>query len=100
MMRQLCAWCGLELAPGDDPPSHGICGPCGVRWVVRGQTTEQLLGRLRWLSLDVEGLTAAAEEQQRPTLVQWLERAVAETTAIHAELVRRARGVAETATLK
>lgn len=26
--RRLCAWCGQELAPGTDPPTHGICGGC------------------------------------------------------------------------
>lgn len=26
--RVLCAWCGVVMAPGDEPASHGICGPC------------------------------------------------------------------------
>jgi hypothetical protein len=26
--RRLCAWCGAELTPGSDPPTHGICPSC------------------------------------------------------------------------
>ena len=29
-VRVVCAWCGAELAPGADPPSHGICDPCAA----------------------------------------------------------------------
>lgn len=27
--RQICAWCEVELRPGIEPTSHGICGACG-----------------------------------------------------------------------
>ncbi len=26
--RRVCAWCGLELSPGAEPVSHGICPRC------------------------------------------------------------------------
>jgi hypothetical protein len=29
-IRVVCAWCGAELAPGVDPPSHGICDRCAA----------------------------------------------------------------------
>jgi len=28
VQRQECAWCGLELRPGIEPTSHGICDSC------------------------------------------------------------------------
>lgn len=29
-MIVVCAWCGLVLSDGDEPITHGICGPCTV----------------------------------------------------------------------
>lgn len=26
--RRVCAWCGLELSPGREPVSHGVCHHC------------------------------------------------------------------------
>lgn len=27
-LRAICAWCAVELSPGIEPVSHGICKPC------------------------------------------------------------------------
>lgn len=27
-MKVVCAWCGVVLAEGDEPVSHGLCQPC------------------------------------------------------------------------
>ena len=34
-LRVVCAWCGREMRPGTDPPSHGICAGCEVGWLDR-----------------------------------------------------------------
>lgn len=28
MNRSVCAWCGVLIRDGEEPTSHGICGPC------------------------------------------------------------------------
>lgn len=27
-LRRMCAWCGVELAPGTEPATHGACALC------------------------------------------------------------------------
>lgn len=93
-LRQICAWCGVELSPGAEPVSHGICGPCGERFDLEGASLVDLHQRLAELSLAVEGLSAASEEGSgvgSAAVVGALEVAIGRTATVHRELVRRAR---------
>lgn len=30
--QRICAWCQMELSPGSQPATHGICPKCNVEF--------------------------------------------------------------------
>lgn len=40
--RYACAWCKAHISgPADGETSHGICGPCGVKWTAGDAVSQQ-----------------------------------------------------------
>jgi len=45
VIKSVCAWCGVVLRNGIEPPTHSICDPCICR--LCGITMDELLQRRR-----------------------------------------------------
>lgn len=93
-VRLVCAWCGWELSPGEEPATHGLCEHCEP---LPELELEALHKRLREAADAAECLSACSQE--RPTLVvlEGLEAATRRLRSIGAELLRRARASAREA---
>jgi hypothetical protein len=62
-LRTACAWCKLELTPGREPTSHGICTMCFLR-----QTEEAEGVHLRGTFYGPMNFETEAAEMPRPVL--------------------------------
>jgi hypothetical protein len=96
-LRQVCAWCGVQLAAGAEPVSHGICPACSDRFELEGMGLAELHGRLAELAVDVESLSAQAEEggHSLTAVSGALETTIGRISTLHRELVRRAEAACE-----